>query len=221
MTRVRFSSDDVSGLDPLTGADLGHPGVAVRVGAALAMALVLARVGNLLLWGGQININDWGLNLRVFLASSLPLGAALSVMAWRDRPGRGLAPRAVEALLLALLVHVVTSTWLYWYLYVPRTKGGVPPLWFFLFADFETQLPSLAGTSIGLALAARQRGRLAMGLAYALPSCVCEGLAQLTWWPKLFSPGPELSYCVLAAVIAPLADRLALRAARVAVPPAT
>jgi hypothetical protein len=206
VTRVVLADEDDSCRDALTGASLGDPAVAVRVGIAVAVALVVARVVNIAVGGAMRGraIAEWMTEWQIAFAVALPLGAALTVMAWRDRPGRPLVLRASEAALLALLVHVATDTWAIFNLQTTFSKDS---WWWLLTADFECRLPKIAGQALGLLFAARQRGRHAVGVAQVIPMELGESAAQVVWWPQFFSVTHSLIHSAAIMVVAPLAER--------------
>lgn len=85
-TRLRT----VTEADSLTGAPRGDPAVAVRLGLAVALALVLTRVGGTVMYllaGERAQPLSW-VEWKIAFAVALPVGAALLLVAWRDRPDR-------------------------------------------------------------------------------------------------------------------------------------
>lgn len=206
--------------DPLTGAPLGDPWAAVRVGVAGAAALIVARVVASTLTralGDPVLGLGWLEDLQLAFAWALPNGAALAVMAWRDRPGRTLGARAGEALLLATIVHVATASWGFFNLGAPGapTSGG--------WLSSLTTAPlirglSILGDAVGLVLAARRRGRWSLGLAWEAPGSFAMAVVQAAALPASWL-GRVVLHVALMSALVPLAERVALRAARAVRPP--
>jgi hypothetical protein len=213
---VTFADEDDSGRDPLTGSALGDPRVAVRVGIALTGALVIARVGTQAFFcfvRGQ-PLKDWWTEWQVAFAVALPLGAPLTVMAWRDRRGRSLVHRAAEATLLAYLAWAVTESWAFFNLQTAFTRSS--SVWLgTLHLDFHARLPEVGGHALGLFFAARQRGHRVVGVAYEIPTSLGVSLGVLLFWPGLFSAVGLFVHSTLIMFIVPAAERLAQRATAV------
>lgn len=211
MARISFADEDDSGRDPLTGSGLGDPAVAVRLGVALTLALVIARLATSAIFTIIRGRHFDGLTTEwlVAFAAALPLGAALTVMAWRDRPGRPLVLRAMEATLLATLAWAASESWAFFHLQTWLERSTSVWLWA-LTTDFHARLPGIGGTALGLLLAARQRGRHAVGIAFEIPSSLGALLGLALWWPTQLS-AVGLVHSVWVMLLAPVVERIAQR----------
>ena len=192
------------GKDPLSGRERGDPAVAVRLGVAAALALVIG-------WGGRC----MALEFRIpdawywqwICASSLPTGAALTCVALRDRPVRG-ARRALEALALAVAAWVVAESWTFLFL---ERRGQGDEVWLRRIADgLVPRYPTHLGLTVGFLLASGWRGRTGAGLAFAIPVVLSravvdrESFLRFTWTPYLLEG-------LLIAAFLPLAERVVAR----------
>lgn len=200
--------------DPLSGRERGDPAVAIRLGLAAALALVLG-------WGGRaaalsfVNGTPAGAvwYWQWICASSLPSGAALTCLALRDRTGRGGARRALEALALAVAASVVAESWTF--LFLERFGQG-DEVWLRRIADGLVQrYPAHVGLTVGLLLASGWRGRLGVGVAFAIPVVLGRAVVDRGVWLQ-FTWTPYLIEGLLIAALLPLAERGLGRLARAA-----
>lgn len=197
--------------DSLTGAPRGDPAVAVRLGLAVALALVLTRVGGTVMYllaGGRAQPLSW-VEWKIAFAVALPVGAALSLVAWRDRPDRAPLARLLEALLLGAFVWAATESWGFFFL-TGALKTSPANWWFVLTDPFGVRIPQFAGQGIGLLLAARWRGHRGVGAAFEVPTSLGDALTQRIGWPESFQRGylwGTLMNIGLMIILLPLAER--------------
>lgn len=198
--------------DPLSGAGLGDPVAAVRLGVSTALALTVAVLVMLILRTLRRDDVSWAWasweGLRSVLAGKLTLGATLTVVTWRDRPGRRLGLRALETSALVVLVLVMEESWS-----LVRSSQGLDlaVLWEELRAS-EVFVPQTLGRSVALLLAARARGRPWVGAAFAVPQAA--GFMSAFWW--ILDVPWYLVLVGLESLLLPLAER-ALRRLAIAV----
>jgi hypothetical protein len=197
--------------DPLSGAERGDPTVAVRLGLAAALSHVLMRMGMSAVWllaGGRSQPLSW-VEWKIAFAVALPVGAALILLAWRDRPGRAPLGWLLEALLLGVLVWVAAESWAFFFL--SDGLATSPANWWFVLTDpFHVRIPQFAGQGIGLLLAARWRGHRGVGAAFEVPTSLGAALTQRIGWPDTFQRGSLWGTIIaigLMIFLLPLAER--------------